>query len=202
MVSYLLVALLAGPAIAGAPDGPRIGSAPPQVRSELLMLSDDTRGFAIHNQRGWALTAADASWLFGDKATYALTNQVRHRHRTVGALLLTTGPIFMIAGAVQLDAGGWQRLPYLEGVGVGSVIGGTLALVGGLAMLVDPRPVRPSTFYTRDQAEGLVDEYNRRLLAPWGEQAADGPPARPRVHVALVAAPLRGGGAIGAAFSW
>jgi hypothetical protein len=202
VVSYLLVALLAGSAVAGPSDDVWMGAAPSQVRAELLTLTDDTRGFAIHNQRGWSLTAADAAWLFGDKATYALANQVRHRHRTVGALLLTGGPIFMIAGAVQLDSGGWQRLPYLEGVGVGSVIGGTVALVAGLAMLVDPRPIRPATFYTRDQAEALVGEHNRRLLAPWAPQGADATAPRPRVHVALGAAPLRGGGALAATFTW
>lgn len=165
--SYLLALLLAAAPALGAEPSAR-APLPAAVQAELLYLEVNPRGYAIRNYRGWTVTAEDAAWVLGDEQTAAVAGQVRRRHRNVGALLVTAGPILLIGGAVQSGEGGWQNSRYLENTGFISLIAGTLATTAGLAMLLDTRPVRPSTYYSLEQAESLIDAYNDGVLEAWG----------------------------------
>jgi len=144
-------------------------------------MEESPRGYVIRNYRGWTVTAEDAAWVLGDERTATLARQMRRRHRNVGAALVTAGPVLLIGGAVQSSEGGWQGARYLENAGYVSLLAGTLATTAGLAMLLDTRPVRPSTFYTKEQAGDLLDAYNDAVLETWGVRATQAAPPRRRL---------------------
>lgn len=192
--------LLAPVLAAAAPVPLGAGGVGPMSR-ELLEVRDDGRGFSIIDGGGWRMSAVDAAWLFGDVRTYERASAVRRRQRNVGAFLVSIGPVFLIAGAVQVSEAQWRGTPYLEAIGYGGLLAGTFSAASGLGLLVDPRPGRASTYYTRDQATQLVDAYNERIRASWGEPGAAR--TRPGALQPVVGLSFRpGGGLAVAGFRW
>jgi hypothetical protein len=192
--------MLAPVLAAAAPGSFGAGPVGPAAR-DLLEVRDDGRGFSIVDGAGWRVSAVDAAWLFGDVRTYERATAVRRRQRNVGAFLVSIGPVFLIAGAVQVSEAQWRDAPYLEAVGYGGLLAGTFAAASGIGLIVDPRPGRASTYYTRDQAGKLVDAYNERIRASWGEPGAAR--THPGVVEPVVGFSFRpGGGVAVAGFRW
>lgn len=157
---HLLTLLLSGPASAG----PVLLASTVADAPETLVFEPEVDSFQIYTSRGRLLTAVDLAWAVGDREVYQHALRVRRRHRNLGGGLLSVGPILMIAGTVQLGPSSWRAGPYMEAVGGMSLLLGTTAIAGGVALLFDKRPVRPSTYYSADQAEQLVDAFNEARL--------------------------------------
>ncbi|TVQ91678.1 MAG: hypothetical protein EA397_08700 [Deltaproteobacteria bacterium] len=169
---YLVIQLLLGPVIAYAEPSSLFAG------PELLRLERVPAGFEIETERGRKLHAIEAAWAFGDRTTQERATQLRRRHRNVGGALLATGPVLLIVGTAQVGQSSWRGGPYLEAVGGASLLMGTAALIGGLGLLFDQRPVRVSTYYSPEQAEELVDAFNRDAIRRWSSSEGLHPPPR------------------------
>lgn len=195
MLSYLLWAALAGSAHAQDPSGRDMWIQ--AARAEVLTFRVERDTFAILNHRGNALSAVDVAWAFGDNDTYELAHRARRRQRAVGIFMVSAGPVLMIGGATQISDSQWRGVRSLEQVGVATLLTGIVATTAGMALLLRRRVADPSTYYTPEHAEAMVDEHNARLYRAWGlEGARVGSSPAPAVAV-LSIKPLLGGAHLG-----